>query len=216
LELTNFVTVVDYGVGNIFSVIKAIEYCGGKAHLTNKSDDILNASRLILPGVGAFSKGMKSLSELRLIEPLKAYGSSRKPLLGICLGMQMLFTSSSEFGLHDGLNIIPGKIMPIVPKNFDGTQLKVPHIGWSPLCKNDQGGSWEGTILRKVQPESNMYFVHSFSAISDDDKYCLAYTNYGNFKIAAVVAIGNVFGCQFHPEKSGQAGLDIIRSFLDS
>lgn len=213
--MTKLVTIVDYGIGNIFSVTRAFQRCGADVLLTDKPEDILAASSLVLPGVGAFSNGMNGLRERGLVDPLRAYAASGKPLLGICLGMQMLFSSSSEFGEQSGLNIIEGKILAIEPAGPEGLPLKVPHIGWSELKPTAAGLQWETSILKHLNGDAHCYFVHSFTAFPDDERHRLADTYYGSSQISAVVAKGNVYGCQFHPEKSGAIGLKIIDGFLE-
>lgn len=213
--MTKLVTIVDYGVGNIFSVTRAFQRCGADVLLTDKPEDVMAATSLVLPGVGAFSNGMNGLHERGLIEPLKAYAASGKPLLGICLGMQMLFSESAEFGDQIGLDIIEGKIVPIQPEGADGRPLKVPHIGWSELMPTKEGSQWGSSILKHVNGDAHCYFVHSFTAVPQDERHRLADTYYGSSQISAVVAKGNVYGCQFHPEKSGAIGLKIIDGFLE-
>ena len=213
--MSKLVTIVDYGIGNIFSVTRAFQHCGAEVLLTDKPRHILAATSLVLPGVGAFSNGMNGLRERDLIEPLREYAASGKPLLGICLGMQMLFTGSTEFGEHSGMNIIEGKILPIEPLGAEGMPLKVPHIGWSELMRPVDGPEWEGSILKYVNGHEHCYFVHSLTAVPDDERHRLADTYYGSSRISAAVAKGNVYGCQFHPEKSGATGLKIIKGFLE-
>lgn len=212
--MTKLVTIVDYGIGNIFSVTRAFQRCGADVLLTDKPEDILAASSLVLPGVGAFSNGMSGLRERDLVDPLRIYAASGKPLLGICLGMQMLFSGSTEFGEQIGLNIIEGRIIPIEPKGIEGLPLKVPHIGWSELISPKNGPGWGSSILKNLDSGAHCYFVHSFTAFPDDERHRLADTYYGNSQISAVVAKDNVYGCQFHPEKSGSVGLKIIDGFL--
>lgn len=212
--MSKLVTIVDYGIGNIFSVTRAFQHCGAEVLLTDNPRDIANASSLVLPGVGAFSNGMEGLRQRDLIEPLTEYAASGRPMLGICLGMQMLFTESTEFGTHAGLNIIAGKILPIRPQVVDGAPLKVPHIGWGGLLPAKGGTPWEETILKDLDAGDSCYFVHSFMAVPDEQRYRLADTDYGDTRICAAVVKGNVYGCQFHPEKSGSVGLKIIRGFL--
>lgn len=213
--MSKLVTIVDYGIGNIFSVTRAFQHCGAEVLLTDKPEDVLAASSLVLPGVGAFSNGMNGLRERGLVEPLRAYAASGRPLLGICLGMQMLFTGSSEFGDHSGLNIIEGRIVPIEPKGAGDVPLKVPHIGWSELVRSQDGPDWEASILKHLDDDAHGYFVHSFTAVPDDERHRLADTYYGSSRISAAVSKGNVYGCQFHPEKSGATGLKIINGFLE-
>lgn len=208
------VTVLDYGLGNIFSVSRALEHLGYEVRLTDRPSEVLDAFRLILPGVGAFANGMLGLQQRNLIEPLREYAASGRPLLGICLGMQMLVTASHEFGEHQGLGIIPGQVVPIAGKGASGAPLKVPHIGWSSLERPAACTSWDGTILADLPEHSDTYFVHSYSVVPDRDEYRLADTLYGDFRISAAIRKGNVYGCQFHPEKSGAFGLRIIENFL--
>lgn len=208
------VTILDYGLGNIFSVSRALEHLGAEVRLTDQPAEVLDASWLILPGVGAFANGMQGLQQRNLIEPLREYAASGRPLLGICLGMQMLVTSSHEFGEHQGLGIIPGQVVPIAGKGANGAPLKVPHIGWSPLERPAACASWDGTILAGLPEHGDAYFVHSYSVVPDREEHRLADTLYGDFRISAAIRKGNVYGCQFHPEKSGAFGLRIIENFL--
>jgi glutamine amidotransferase len=210
------VAVVDYGVGNILSVSRAIEHFGFPVRLASRPEEVLGAPRLVLPGVGAFSNGMRGLRERGLIEPLRQYAASGRPLLGICLGMQMLLTASEEFGEHEGLDLIPGRVLPIVARDARGGVLKVPHIGWSRLEQTPERRTWDGTILRGLAAGSSAYFVHSYTAAPERAEHRLADTLYGDCRITAAVQAGNVSGCQFHPEKSAAVGLRIIGNFLDA
>lgn len=212
--MTKLVTVVDYGLGNIFSVARAVEHFGAEVRLTSQPDELDEASLLILPGVGAFENGMKGLRERGLVEPLRKYAASGRPLMGICLGMQLLVSSSLEFGVHEGLGIIPGQVQPIARENAGGASIKVPHIGWSPLVRPSSRSSWDGTILTGLAEGSDAYFVHSFAVVPDKEEHRLADTYYGGQRISAAIQEGNVFGCQFHPEKSGFQGLGIVKNFL--
>lgn len=209
------VTVVDYGIGNLFSVARALEKCGAHVLLSDKPDEIANAERLVLPGVGAYYQGMQGLRERGLIEPLHVFAASGRPMLGICLGMQMLFGSSTEFGEHQGLGLIEGQIIPITPKEENGRTMKVPHIGWSPLIQPPQRASWKGSVLQGLAPGAHAYFVHSFTANPTHEADRLADAHYGSARISAAVQRDNIFGCQFHPEKSAGAGLRIVRAFLE-
>lgn len=209
------VTIVDYGVGNISSVSRAILHCGVEARITDNPEEIMKATRLVLPGVGAFSNGMQGLRERGLVEPLRTYAASGRPLLGICLGMQMLLTKSEEFGEHEGLGIIPGRVLPVTANNCNGIPLKVPHIGWSALRMPPSLQTWDKTLLEAVSIGSEMYFVHSFSAVPTHDEHRLADTMYGDCRISAAIQMDNITGCQFHPEKSGLIGLRVIQKFVD-
>jgi glutamine amidotransferase len=209
------VTVVDYGLGNLFSVAHALEKSAAQVVLTDKPDEIARAERLVLPGVGAFYQGMQGLRERDLIDPVLAFARSGRPMLGICLGMQMLFTSSIEFGEHQGLGLIDGLIVPIQPLDENGNSLKVPHIGWRPLLQPPARASWGTSVLSGLSPGAHAYFVHSFTANPTHEADRLADAYYGSARISAAVQRDNIFGCQFHPEKSAGAGLRIIEAFLE-
>ena len=207
------ITVIDYGLGNLFSIQKAFEHCGAEVELTNSAYKIIKADRLVLPGVGAFADGMDGLQKLGLIEPIKEFASLGRPLLGICLGMQMLMSASEEFGRHEGLNIFSGMVAPVPTTRPDGRTHKIPHIGWNELIKSD-GTVWEGTILSALNEMDSTYFIHSYTVIPDNPSHRLAECSYGGCLLSAVVRSGAIYGWQFHPEKSGDVGLKIIRAFL--
>lgn len=209
------VTIVDYGIGNLFSVSRALEKCGAEVVLSDRPEGILAADRLVLPGVGAFAHGMQGLRDQGLVEPLREYARRGRPLLGICLGMQMLFESSSEFGEHEGLGLIEGRIAAIRPGEQEpGVAMKVPHIGWSPLVQPPARTGWDGTLLARLRPGTTAYFVHSFTAEPAREEDRLADAHYGASRISAAVQRGNVCGCQFHPEKSAAMGLKIMENFV--
>lgn len=208
------VTVIDYGVGNLLSVARAIEAGGAEAEITDSADAVLAAERLVLPGVGAFGDGMRALAELDLVEAIKAYAAGGRPLLGICLGMQMLLECSEEFGSHSGLALIPGRVIAVPPTAADGVPHPIPHIGWNALVPAEAGTKWDGTVLDGLAADCTAYFVHSFMAEPDDPAHRLADCRYDGRRIAAVIGRGNIVGCQFHPEKSAAAGLRIIGNFL--
>lgn len=209
------VTIVDYGLGNIFSVSRALEHFGAEVSLSDHPRDILKAPRVILPGVGAFANGMEGLASRGLVEPLREYAATGRPLLGICLGMQMLVSDSEEFGRHEGLAIIPGKVVAIAGRDARGTAMKVPHIGWSTLARPAARPGWDDTILQGLAPDATAYFVHSFTVVPQEECDRLADTWYGDCRVSAAIQRGNVSGCQFHPEKSGPIGLSIIKNFLE-
>jgi glutamine amidotransferase len=210
------VTVVDYGVGNLLSVARAFEYCGANVELTGNPKRIAAAERLVLPGVGAFGDCMKAFLSLDLQEPLLAFIGSGRPIIGLCVGMQMLFDHSIEFGSHAGLGIMPGNIEAIPKETSLGAPQKVPHIGWTGIRPQDLAGqaSWTGTILDGLSPGEAMYFVHSYTAWPSDPNHRLADASYGGQRIAAAVARDNLNGTQFHPEKSGRAGLRLLSNFI--
>lgn len=208
------VAVVDYGVGNLFSVCRALEHCGAKVTLTDDPKTISNAPRLVLPGVGAFADGMRGLAERGLITVLQEYADSGRPLLGICLGMQMLATVSEEFGEHEGLGIIPGRVMAIPNTGIDGTPHKIPHIGWAGLEPPELAADWSGSILANLKSGDSVYLVHSYAVVPGNDGHRLADCFYNGRRISASIRKGNIYGCQFHPEKSGDIGLRILDQFL--
>jgi glutamine amidotransferase len=206
------VVVVDYGIGNLFSVRRAFEHCGAAVEVSDNRDVILSAPRLVLPGVGAFSDGMRGLAERGLDEVVIAFSRSGKPLLGICLGMQMLATVSEEFGQHKGLNIIPGHVASIPRVDPQGQPYKVPFVGWADLA-SDNPAAWQNSILQDVPTGEAVYLVHSFAVTPDDRKHRLAYCTYNGAEVTAAIRKENAYGVQFHPEKSGKVGLNIISSF---
>lgn len=208
------VSIVDYGMGNLFSVSRAVEHCGAQAVLVRTPAEIENAHWLILPGVGAFANGMEGLRALSLVEPLRKHAASQKPFLGICLGMQMMMDWSVEFGRHEGLGIVPGGVVPVPPLDRSGAPHKVPLIGWSGLDMPAGRKSWNDTILRSTAPGAAAYFVHSFMADPAEPADRLANTSYDGVDICAAIARGPIAGCQFHPEKSGEMGLEILKTFL--
>ncbi len=193
--------IIDYGAGNLFSVKNALDFLGVENIITKNPDDLTTADRLILPGVGAFPDAMRMLNESGLVEVIKEQ-VQKKPLLGICLGMQMLFEKGYEFGETDGLGLIKGSVKLMHPEG----NLPVPHIGWNALEKNEPC-----RLLDRCADGEYVYFVHSFAA-ECDSKNVAAYCDYG-MKVPALVFEGNVYGAQFHPEKSGEVGLDILRCF---
>lgn len=207
--MTPTVTVVDYGMGNLLSVTRALEHCGAQALLESAPSRIALAEKLVLPGVGAFGQGMDELRQRGLVDALREYAASGRPLLGICLGMQMLLDGSDEFGAGAGLGLIPGWVRKLPGQ----PGIKLPHIGWSAIGP-PQGASWQGSLLENVPAGHEMYFVHSFHADPADPGHRLAETAYGDYAFCSAIRKDHITGCQFHPEKSGEAGLGIVRAFL--
>lgn len=197
------ITIIDYGAGNLFSVQNALNYLGVENRISSRAEDIISADKLILPGVGAFPDAMKMLDEAGLTDLIKEQ-AQLKPLMGICLGMQMLFDKSYEFGETEGLGLIPGTVELMHPAD----DLVIPHIGWNALEKNEPCALLDG-----VNEGDYVYFVHSFAAVTDS-KNVAAYCDYG-MKVPALVTSGEVYGCQFHPEKSGKTGLTILKNFCE-
>lgn len=208
------ITLVDYGIGNILSVQRAFEYCGAQVMTTDDPQTIKNADFLVLPGVGAFADGMRGLSERGLIMAILEFVSKERPFLGICLGMQMMLGESEEFGLHEGLGLIPGRVVRIPDHDVHGLRQKIPHIGWNSLVLPREKENWNGTILEGIEMGETVYFVHSFTAVPISAANRLADTNYNGQLISAAIQSGYLYGCQFHPEKSGVTGLKIINNFI--
>ena len=207
------VTLVDCGAGNLLSVARAVRHLGAEAIVVETPAAVEAAERLILPGVGAFAMCMAGLARNGLDDAVRLYAASGKPFLGICVGMQMLFEGSDEFGAHAGLGLLPGWVRAI-PSESGGRQRKIPHIGWNGLRPANGGGSWDDGLLVGVSPGEGVYFVHSFAAELADDSDRAAVCDYEGTQITAVVQRDNLHGCQFHPEKSGPGGLHILRNFL--
>jgi glutamine amidotransferase len=202
--------IIDYGVGNLFSLASSLRYLGLDSIVTADAADIRNADRIILPGVGAFGDAIQKLHATGLVPVLDAQVAAGKPLLGICLGMQLLFQRSFEYGEHRGLGYLPGSVCPFAA-DFEAAEisLKVPHMGWNSLDIRQP----EHPLMKYTPDGSYVYFVHSFYA-KDCSEAIVASSEYG-VTVPAAVASGNVCGCQFHPEKSGPVGLEIIRAFSE-
>lgn len=207
------VTIVDYGSGNLLSVARAFEHCGAQVLISGDPAEIERAERLLVPGVGAFAEGMRGLRDQQLVAPIQAFARGGRPLLGICLGMQMLATRSHEFGETEGLCLIEGDVVAIPNVTVDGARLKTPHIGWASLHPGPQS-SWDDTVMRDLPVDGSAYLVHSFHMKPTDPRDILALATYGGHEITAAIQRGNVIGCQFHPEKSGEIGLKLLSHFL--
>ena len=196
------IAIIDYGMGNLHSVSKAVERLGCEARVTSDPREILAADGAILPGVGAFGDAMANLRETGLVDTVKEYAASGKPFLGICLGMQLLFTESEEHGTHRGLDLLPGRVV-----RFQG-DYKVPHMGWNELTFKQESPLFEGV------ESGHVYFVHSYHALPERESDLLAVTDYHQ-PVTAIVGRGSVYGMQFHPEKSGELGMALLRKFTD-
>lgn len=198
------IAIVDYGVGNLFSLKSSLDAIGAECVVTAEEAVLRSADKILLPGVGAFEDAAKKLRDSGLAGLIRELAGTGKPLLGICLGMQLLFDKSYEYGVHEGLGLIPGNVRPIrdvIPADY-----KIPHIGWNALHFRQ-----ESPIFKYLKEGDCVYFVHSFYAADCDDDVT-ATAEYGA-ELTAAVARGNVYGCQFHPEKSGSVGLGILRAF---
>lgn len=207
------VSIIDYGLGNLFSVQNALKSCGVESALITSAAEIAAAEHLIIPGVGAFQDGINGLKKLGLVEPILKFAATGKPVLGICLGMQLLFEESEEFGLHRGLGLIPGRVVSIPSTDKHGKALRLPHMGWNDLQASKEV-SWENTLLENNSPGDSVYFAHSFMAQPSMPR-TLAYASYGGYEIPAVIQKANIAGCQFHPEKSSKSGLTLLATFVD-
>jgi glutamine amidotransferase len=198
------IAVVNYGLGNLHSVQKAIAYMGGDAEVTDDPDTILRAEKVVLPGVGAFADGMKGLTARGLGSVIQEAAGAGKPLLGICLGMQLLFETSEEGGSHPGLGFLPGEV-----KGFRDPTLKIPQIGWNQLEIRSQN-----SLLAGLDQGNYVYFNHGYYCVPQNTAHILATATYGS-QFAAAVQRENIYGVQFHPEKSQRIGLKIIRNFVE-
>lgn len=199
------VAIVDYGMGNLFSVQQACERVGLRARIASSPEACAGAAAVILPGVGAFGDAMAALAQLGLADALRDLAASGKPMLGICLGMQLLMSESQEFGRHRGLGIVEGEVV-----RFD-CGLKVPQVGWNRIHR-DGPGSWDGSWLEGLQDGEHMYFVHSFYVKPADPRVARSRTRYGSVDFCSSLQQGNVLACQFHPERSGPQGLHLYRN----
>ena len=199
----NAIVVVDYGMGNLRSVSKALEKAGGKVKVSSAPKDILRADKVIVPGVGAFKDAMAELKSRRLIEPIKEFIAKGRPFLGLCLCLQLIFSKSEEGGLNKGLGMVKGDVV-----KFRSKKLKIPHMGWNQL--NIKGNC---PLLKGVPENSYFYFVHSYYAVPEDNKCVAAWTGYG-VKFPSVICSDNIYATQFHPEKSQDLGLKILRNFV--
>ena len=201
------IAIVDYGVGNLFSLKSSFEMVGADAEVTSDTSKLKTADKIVLPGVGAFGDAAEKLKRGGLAETVRSEAEGGKPLLGICLGMQLLLERSYEYGVHEGLGLIPGEIRPIsdvIPSGY-----KIPHIGWNALeFRGDKS-----PLFKYISDGDFVYFVHSYYA-ADCDASVIATTEYGAH-LTGAVARGNVYGCQFHPEKSGNVGLNILKAFCE-
>ena len=200
------VAIIDYGVGNLFSLKSSLREIGAEAVVTSDEKVIAEADRIILPGVGAFEDAARKLRETGMAEVVKREAAAGKPMMGICLGMQLMFDVGYEYGEHEGLGLIRGSVRPVadvIPEGY-----KIPHIGWN-LLKFRK----ESPLFKYIKEDDYVYFVHSYYA-AECDESVIAVTEYGA-ELTAAVANGNVYGCQFHPEKSGEVGMKILKAFME-
>jgi glutamine amidotransferase len=205
------VVILDYGIGNVKSITNAFVEIGAEPVLSSDKSIIMKADALILPGVGAFQKGMENLEAANLVEIIHDFVATSKPFLGICLGMQMLLDESDEFGTRKGLGLVPGKVRKLEVKVE--SKEKLPHVSWNEINLPAEG-RWNDSLLRETEVNTDVYFVHSFVAVPDNEENILATANYGNSAFCAAVKKDNITGVQFHPEKSGGLGLKMLTQFL--
>jgi glutamine amidotransferase len=210
------VTIVDYGVGNLFNVVHALKRAGAEVVVSGDPAVIAQATKIVLPGVGAFSAGMDGLRERGLIEPLRHAALDRKvPFFGICLGMQLLMERSEELGSWLGLALVPGTVTKLTPLEAHVTERKVPHMGWNTVSAPESNPNrWRKTIFSDIAPASFFYFVHSFYVSTTRANDVLGETTYGGQTFCAALESENLMGCQFHPEKSGEVGGAILKNFV--
>ena len=201
---------IDYGMGNLHSVAKALEKVGAQVQLVKQADDIANYDRIVLPGVGAFRDCMHTLKETGMADALKETVAKGTPFLGICLGMQVLMTRSYEFGVHAGLNLIEGEVKHF-PEGHVERGFKIPHMGWNDVVLPDGKAH---KVLQDVQQGDQTYYVHSYYCVPRNPSDLLAACSYGDFPFASVIGRDNVLGMQFHPEKSQKVGMNLLQGFV--
>jgi imidazole glycerol-phosphate synthase subunit HisH len=205
------IAVIDYGVGNVRSIANAFENAGVSIVLTRDKDVIFGSDGVVLPGVGAFSHGMSNLNKYSLVKIIQDYADLNKPLLGICLGMQMFLEESDEFGISQGLGLIEGRVIKLSVENTICE--KLPHVSWNEVEIGNC--SWDKTIFDGIEDKTDMYFVHSYVAVPANKDDVLSTTIYSDHKFCSSIKKGNIYGCQFHPEKSAKDGLKVINNFIN-
>lgn len=206
------ITIIDYGCGNILNLVRALKFLGYETKITHEKEVIVSSSHVILPGVGSFKTAMQQIKKYDLKNTILEYANSKKPLLGICLGMQILLTKGNEFGSHEGLGLIEGEVIKI--SNKKNSEIKIPHMGWNEIYPRDKE-QWKSKILRNIPEGKNFYFVHSYICSAKNPNSIIAVSNYCNIIIPAIISTDNIFGCQFHPEKSSNNGLGILKNFCE-
>ncbi|MFV8346784.1 imidazole glycerol phosphate synthase subunit HisH [Flavobacterium sp. ZB4P13] len=207
------VVIIDYGHGNLYSINQACIHLGYSPIISSDQKVILNADSLILPGVGAFKVAMDELANKNLIEPIKEFVKKGKNMMGVCLGMQLLFETSEEFGINNGLGLINGDVKKF-PSTFNEKKIRIPQIGWNKIFEEKSLNKWRSTPLEEITEEDYMYFIHSYYANPSDTKDILSFSYYQDIKYCTSVQKENIFGFQFHPEKSAEKGLTIYKNFL--
>ena len=211
--MDNKIVIIDYGIGNILSVKQGFQKIGANVIVSSNVKIIETATHIVLPGVGAYENAMKALNHLKLNDVVIKIANKGIPLLGICLGMQMLLDESDEFGLTKGLGLIPGRVEKFPLSILNHEPIKVPQINWHELVPSHSKNNWKNSILNNQKQDESVYFVHSFVVNPSDERHKLAEYICGGNHITAVIEKDNVMGCQFHPEKSGIIGLNILKNF---
>lgn len=213
--MTKTITILDYGMCNLLNVARAFEHVGAQVVVTESAAEAARADRLVVPGVGAFKDSVAEVRRRGFDDLIRDFAAGGRPFLGICVGMQMLFDGSEEFGDHPGLGIFPGQVRAVPKLSTDGQAQRVPHIGWNELVHPESGRAWDGTLLDGVVPgNAAVYFVHSFAAQPALASDRLADCVYGGHRICAAVQRENVMATQFHPERSASLGLGVVRRFM--
>ncbi len=207
------VAIIDYEMGNMFSVDHSCKFVGLNSIITRDKDVIMNSDAVILPGVGAYGKCMGNLNKLDLISPIKDFVATGKPFLGICLGLQLLFTESEEFGYSKGLDLVEGKVVKFPDNTSSGKLLKVPQIGWNHIYEIKNENHWSNSILKNTSSEEYMYFTHSYYVKPSNEKDILTMTNYEGIEYCSGIKKANITALQFHPEKSGAEGVKIYKNW---
>ena len=226
MKTATCVALVDYERSNLFSVEAALRKVGADVIIARNRKGIMSADKLVIAGVGAFGDGMNGMKDNDLINPIKEFVAAGKPVLGICLGMQLFMSEGEEFGVHEGLDLIKGRVVRLEEAGVDAEKIKIPHVGWSYLFPPNNSGTpqtsehseiWQKeAILRGILEGSYVYFIHSNVVVPDDKDLIIAEAVYGNNSICTVIRKGNIVGCQFHPERSGEVGLKIYSNFVSN
>jgi imidazole glycerol-phosphate synthase subunit HisH len=209
------IAIIDYGLSNLFSVYQACLEIGMSPVVTNEYRKIQTADAVILPGVGAFGDAINQLEQKGIVEGIYNFMSKERPFLGICLGMQLLFQETEEFGNHKGLDIIKGKVMRFPREKGEHSKIKVPQIGWNQIYPRSKKDNWDHTILAGIEPGEYMYFVHSYYVVPEQESITLTETNYFGTKYCSGILSDNISAFQFHPEKSGKRGLEIYKNWAN-